>query len=62
MKGYANLGYILKDKKIIDEARTWLDAVLKSQRADGYFGPMILKMASPTCGEYDHALVSSIVL
>lgn len=47
LKGYANLGYILKDKKIIDEAQTWLDAALKSQRADGYFGPMILKNGKP---------------
>jgi hypothetical protein len=43
LKGYANLGYILKDKKIIDESRTWLEATLRSQRADGYFGPMIVR-------------------
>ena len=31
LKGYANLGYILNDKKIIAEATTWINAVLASQ-------------------------------
>lgn len=47
LKGYANLGYILNDKKIIAEATTWINAVLASQRKDGYFGPMILKKGKP---------------
>lgn len=47
LKGYGNLGYILKDQKIIDEAGIWLNAALKSQRADGYFGPMILRNGKP---------------
>ncbi|MBO9618070.1 MAG: glycoside hydrolase family 127 protein [Niabella sp.] len=47
LKGYGDLGYILNDKKIIAEAKTWMDAVLASQRADGYFGPLILKKGKP---------------
>ncbi|WP_114789208.1 glycoside hydrolase family 127 protein [Niabella yanshanensis] len=47
LKGYANLGYVLKDKKIIDESRIWLESALKSQRPDGYFGPMILRNGKP---------------
>jgi hypothetical protein len=47
LKGYGNLGYILNDKKIIDETKIWINAVLNSQRADGYFGPMILKEGRP---------------
>jgi DUF1680 family protein len=39
LKGFTDLGYILKDQLIIAEARTWLDAAIKSQREDGYFGP-----------------------
>ncbi|MEW6455864.1 MAG: beta-L-arabinofuranosidase domain-containing protein [Acidobacteriota bacterium] len=39
LKGYGDLGYILKDSKIIGEAKKWLDAVLSSQQPDGYFGP-----------------------
>ncbi|GAB3425803.1 glycoside hydrolase family 127 protein [Niabella aquatica] len=47
LKGYANLGYILNDTKIINEAKTWLNAALSSQRADGYFGPLILRNGKP---------------
>ncbi len=47
LKGYANLGYILKDEKMIAEAKVWLDAVLSSQREDGYFGPWIEKRGKP---------------
>ena len=39
LKGYGDLGYVLKDEKIIKEARRWIDGVLASQEADGYFGP-----------------------
>lgn len=33
-----NLGHVLKDGRILGEARRWLDAVLASQRPDGWFG------------------------
>ncbi|UCD52118.1 MAG: glycoside hydrolase family 127 protein [Phycisphaerales bacterium] len=39
LKGFANLGYVLADERIIDEARTWIEPVIASQRDDGYFGP-----------------------
>lgn len=38
LKGYIDLGYVLGDKRIIDESSKWVEAVLKSQRPDGYFG------------------------
>ncbi|MCS4163508.1 glycoside hydrolase family 127 protein [Sphingobacterium sp. BIGb0116] len=47
LKGYANLGYILKDPKIIAESKIWLEAALRSQRPDGYFGPLILRNNKP---------------
>jgi hypothetical protein len=47
LKGYANLGYILKDEKMIAEAKIWLESVLNSQREDGYFGPWIEKRGKP---------------
>jgi hypothetical protein len=43
LKGYGDLGYVLKDDKIIAEARKWIDAVLSSQEGDGWFGPRSLK-------------------
>ena len=43
LKGYDDLGYVLKDEAIIKGARRWIDAVLASQEADGWFGPRGLK-------------------
>jgi len=42
LKGYANMGYILKDSSIINESKIWLEAAMKSQRPDGNFGPVRL--------------------
>jgi hypothetical protein len=39
LKGFCNLGYVLNEKRIIDEAQTWIEATIASQREDGYFGP-----------------------
>jgi len=39
LKGFTDLGYVLGDKRIIDESRRWIDGILSSQRPDGYFGP-----------------------
>lgn len=43
LKGYGDLGYILKDEKIIGETKLWLDKVFQSQRPDGYFGPRVIE-------------------
>jgi len=47
LKGYGNMAYILDDKKMIDETKSWLESVFKSQREDGYFGPYIEKNGKP---------------
>jgi hypothetical protein len=39
LKGYGDLGYVLKDKAIVAEAKKWIVAVLATQREDGWFGP-----------------------
>jgi hypothetical protein len=41
LKGYANIGYMLGDKKMIAEAKFWIDAVLANQRDNGDFGPAV---------------------
>lgn len=41
LKGYANIGYMLQDEKMIKEAKFWLDAAIDNQRADGDFGPLV---------------------
>ena len=43
LKGFGDLGYLLDDRRITAEARRWIEAVLSSQEADGYFGPRINK-------------------
>ncbi|MGI6074541.1 MAG: beta-L-arabinofuranosidase domain-containing protein [Fermentimonas sp.] len=47
LKGYGNMAYILEDKEMIKETKLWLDAAIKSQREDGYFGPYIEKNGKP---------------
>jgi len=39
LKGFGDLGYVLKDERIINEAKEWLDKAIASQQPDGYFGP-----------------------
>lgn len=48
LKGYGDLGYVLGDEKINNESRRWIDAILASQREDGWFGPRHL-LASKEC-------------
>lgn len=43
LKGYANIGYMLNDPKMIAEARFWIEAVLSNQRDNGDFGPAVEK-------------------
>ncbi len=43
LKGYGDLGYILKDKKIIAETKSWVEKVFQSQTKDGYFGPRVIE-------------------
>jgi len=39
LKGYGDLGYVLKDEKIIAETKKWVDGILANQREDGWFAP-----------------------
>ena len=43
LKGYGDLGYVLRDRKIIAEATRWIDGFLAGQMDDGWFGPRGLK-------------------
>lgn len=40
LKGYGNIAYILEDSKMLEETKTWIEAVFKSQQPNGYFGPV----------------------
>ncbi|MDQ2730911.1 MAG: glycoside hydrolase family 127 protein [Armatimonadota bacterium] len=39
LRGYGDLGYVLNNPRITAEFEKWTDAILASQRPDGYFGP-----------------------
>ena len=39
LRGYVDLAYLLRDETMIAEAQIWIEAILASQREDGYFGP-----------------------
>lgn len=39
LKGYMNCGYVLRDERMIRESKVWIEAALRSQKADGWFGP-----------------------
>ncbi len=39
LRGFGDLGYVLKDPRIIAEAKHWIDGMIASQRPDGWFGP-----------------------
>lgn len=39
LKGYINLAFLLRDEAMIAESKTWIDAAIRSQLEDGWFGP-----------------------
>lgn len=39
LKGYSNCAYVLGDNEMIEEVKTWLNAMINSQQEDGWFGP-----------------------
>lgn len=47
LKGYGDLAYILKDSAMLRETKTWIEAILRTQRPDGYFGPLTLRNGKP---------------
>ncbi len=38
LRGYFDLGYVLQDQTVIGHANRWVNAVLATQRPNGYFG------------------------
>lgn len=43
LKGYGNLAYILNDKKMIAETKTWIEGAFASVKPDGSFGPVNMR-------------------
>lgn len=40
LRGYAGMAYLLGDDAMLRETRLWVEAILASQKEDGYFGPV----------------------
>ena len=40
LRGYSHMAYMTGDEKLLSETRTWVEGILNSTRADGYFGPV----------------------
>ena len=53
LKGYGDLGYVLKDDQIIKEARKWIEAILATQDDTGWFGPRELLHSKDCDGHAD---------
>ncbi len=47
LRGYGDLAYILRDRDLQKETRFWVEAVLKSQKEDGSFGPINISDGKP---------------
>jgi hypothetical protein len=45
LRGYADLGFLLKDAEVVEAAGRWFDCAFRSQQPDGYFGPVDNKAA-----------------
>lgn len=39
LRGYAGLAYTFEDPAMLEETKLWIEAILSSQREDGFFGP-----------------------
>jgi len=39
LRGFTALAYVLQDQRLIAEAQRWIDPILSSQDAEGWFGP-----------------------
>ncbi|MBK8975401.1 MAG: glycoside hydrolase family 127 protein [Planctomycetes bacterium] len=39
LKGFGACAYLLRDERMLAEARGWIEAILASQKPDGWFGP-----------------------
>lgn len=40
LRGYSNLSYILADKKMLEETKFWVEAIIRSSQEDGFLGPV----------------------
>lgn len=47
LKGFGDIGYLLRDTGMIRRVEYWIHGVMNSQRPDGYFGPLTVENGKP---------------
>ena len=47
LRGYSHLAFLLNDPEMLKETQFWIDAVLGSQKENGYFGPLNERNGKP---------------
>jgi Beta-L-arabinofuranosidase, GH127 catalytic domain/Beta-L-arabinofuranosidase, GH127 middle domain/Concanavalin A-like lectin/glucanases superfamily len=45
LRGFAPLGYVLGNERIMDMTKRWVTGIMATQQPDGWFGPTRLKMS-----------------
>jgi hypothetical protein len=43
LRGYGDLGYVTGDSTVLDTTQRWIEAIVATQAADGFFGPTGLR-------------------
>lgn len=51
-RGFYDLAVLTNDARLLEQARHWIDAVIATQDADGYFGPACLKRVEGSDGAW----------
>ena len=41
LRGYSDMAFMKGDEKMLAETKLWIEAILSSQREDGWFGPVV---------------------
>nr|WP_321412575.1 beta-L-arabinofuranosidase domain-containing protein [uncultured Carboxylicivirga sp.] len=41
LRGYADMAFIFEDKAMMEESKLWIEAILDSQKENGWFGPEV---------------------
>ena len=73
LRGFYELAVLTQDTRLLEESHEWIEAILTSQRGDGYFGPAYLEPAitghefdfnAPTifAGFWSHALMLDVII
>lgn len=61
LRGYAGMAFISKDPEMLRESMEWIEAVFKSQRPDGWFGPEVRRGKAKSIDSWPNMIVLFIL-